>query len=75
MRVKDLTEYVVDPLKKGLCDTTPYVRKTAVMGCLKLYITSPETARRAQSASRSLRRVLLMPQVNAGSLYRGGKRD
>ena len=32
-------------------------------------------ARRAQSASRSLRRVLLTPQVNPGSLYRGGKRD
>ena len=30
---------------------------------------------RAKSAPRSLRRALLIPQVNAGSLYRGGKRD
>ena len=30
-------------------------------------------ARRAQSASRSLRRVLLKPQVNPGTLYRCGK--
>ena len=29
---------------------------------------------RAKSASRSLRRALLTPQVNAGSLYRCGKR-
>ena len=29
---------------------------------------------RAKSASRSLRRALLMPQVNTGSLYRCGKR-
>ena len=28
---------------------------------------------RAHSASRSLRRALLTPQVNAGSLYRGGE--
>ena len=31
-------------------------------------------ARRAQSASRSLRRVLLMPRANAGSRYRWGRR-
>ena len=31
-------------------------------------------ARRAKSAPRSLRRALLMPQVNAGSLYRCGQR-
>ena len=30
---------------------------------------------RATSASRSLRRALLTPQLKAGSLYRGGKRD
>ena len=30
-------------------------------------------ARPAPFASRSARRALLMPQVNAGSLYRGGK--
>ena len=35
----------------------------------------PTRPSRAKSAPRSLRRVLLMPQVNAGSLYRGGKRD
>ena len=30
---------------------------------------------RAKSAPRSLRRALLMPQVNPGSLYRCGKRS
>ena len=38
-------------------------------------VSTSVEARRAQSASRSLRRALLMPQVNAGSLYRCAKRD
>ena len=70
VRVKDLTEYVVDPLKKGLADSTPYVRKTAVMGCLKLYITSPETAKSFRVNEQLLNMVRDRdPQVVANSMY------
>ena len=70
VRVADLSEYVVDPLKKGLADTTPYVRKTAVMGCLKLYITSPETARSFRVNEQLLNMVRDRdPQVVANCMY------
>jgi AP-4 complex subunit beta-1 len=36
-RVSNLVEYVLDPLRSGLSDRSPYVRQTAVMGCVKLY--------------------------------------
>ena len=32
--------YVLQPLQDGLRDKSPYVRKTAVMGCVKLFYTS-----------------------------------
>ena len=38
------------------------------------FVVAPK-ARRAQSASCSWRRVLLMPQAHPGPLYRCGKRD
>lgn len=41
LRVENLVEYVLQPLQDGLRDKSPYVRKTAVMGCVKLYYTSP----------------------------------
>jgi AP-4 complex subunit beta-1 len=70
VRVQDLTEYVVDPLKKGLADSTPYVRKTAVMGCLKLYITSPETAKSFRVNEQLLNMVRDRdPQVVANCMY------
>ena len=36
----DLVEYVLQPLQDGLRDKSPYVRKTAVLGCVKLFYTS-----------------------------------
>jgi AP-4 complex subunit beta-1 len=40
LRVDDLVEYVLQPLQDGLRDKSPYVRKTAVLGCVKLFYTS-----------------------------------
>ena len=40
LRVENLVEYVLQPLQDGLRDKSAYVRKTAVMGCVKLYYTS-----------------------------------
>jgi len=40
LRVEGLVEYVLQPLQDGLRDKSPYVRKTAVMGCVKLFYTS-----------------------------------
>lgn len=35
--------YIQDAVNGGLKDQNPYVRKTAIMGCVKLYRRSPET--------------------------------
>mmetsp|Transcript_32786 Transcript_32786/g.83214 ORF Transcript_32786/g.83214 Transcript_32786/m.83214 type:complete len:924 (-) Transcript_32786:319-3090(-) len=37
IRVDKITEYLCDPLERTLKDEDPYVRKTAVMGVLKIY--------------------------------------
>eukprot|EP01147_Barroeca_monosierra_P004316 gene4316-6624_t len=37
LRVPNLVEYLIIPLRNGLADTSAYVRKTAIMGCLKLF--------------------------------------
>eukprot|EP00210_Caulerpa_lentillifera_P003030 g2892.t1 len=37
LRVANLLEYVVDPILHGLKDDHPYVKRTAVMGVLKVY--------------------------------------
>lgn len=39
LRVENLVEYALQPLQDGLRDKSPYVRKTAVMGCVKLFYT------------------------------------
>eukprot|EP00485_Elphidium_margaritaceum_P005776 CAMPEP_0202688500 /NCGR_PEP_ID=MMETSP1385-20130828/4001_1 /ASSEMBLY_ACC=CAM_ASM_000861 /TAXON_ID=933848 /ORGANISM="Elphidium margaritaceum" /LENGTH=740 /DNA_ID=CAMNT_0049343493 /DNA_START=129 /DNA_END=2348 /DNA_ORIENTATION=+ len=41
LRVGNLTEYVMDPIRVGLTDTSAYVRKTAVMGVAKLFSVAP----------------------------------
>eukprot|EP00938_MAST-03A_sp_MAST-3A-sp1_P003766 g3766.t1 len=41
MRLESIVEYLYEPLMSSLKDPSPYVRKTAVMGCLKLYHISP----------------------------------
>ena len=35
-------DYIREPLKAGLQDRSPYVRRTAVMGCVKLFYFAPE---------------------------------
>jgi vesicle coat complex subunit len=42
LRVTQLNEYLIAPLKEGLKDDNPYVRKTAVMCVPKVYEISPE---------------------------------
>lgn len=45
LRVEDIAEYLVKPLQNGIKDPSPYVRKTAVLGCLKLFHLSPPRIR------------------------------
>ncbi len=37
---KHCSRYVTTPLQDGLRDKSPYVRKTAVLGCVKLFYVS-----------------------------------
>ena len=41
-RLPDLVEYIVEPLLTGLGDNSSYVRRCAVMGCVKLYHLIPD---------------------------------
>ena len=38
-------EYVTPPLRSGLVDPSAYVRKTAIMGCVKIFQLSPRVVR------------------------------
>ena len=42
IRVKLITEYLCDPLKKSLKDEDPYVRKTGALCVPKMFEISPE---------------------------------
>lgn len=42
IRVKEISEYLTDSLRRGLKDEDSYVRKTAVLTVAKLYDVSPE---------------------------------
>ena len=42
IRIKDITEYLCDPLKKALKDEDPYVRKTGALCVPKLLEIAPE---------------------------------
>ncbi len=42
IRVKQITEYLMDTLRKALKDEDSYVRKTAALTVAKLYDVSPE---------------------------------
>ncbi|KAL0228066.1 hypothetical protein RCL1_004209 [Eukaryota sp. TZLM3-RCL] len=42
LRVPTISEYVLEPIKNGLSDSSSYVRKTAVMGCLRLFKISKD---------------------------------
>lgn len=41
LRVANLVEYVMQPIRNGLTDNSAYVRKTAVMGVAKLFAVAP----------------------------------
>jgi len=41
LRVANLVEYVMTPIRSGLSDNSAYVRKTAVMGVAKLFAVAP----------------------------------
>lgn len=37
IRLPEMAEYMVEPIKRGLQDVSPYVRKTSVMVCIVVY--------------------------------------
>ena len=41
-RLPEMTKYKQESLQVGLKDPSPYVRKTAVMGVLRLFSTEPD---------------------------------
>jgi len=43
LRAQGVSEYFVPAILDGLKDFDPYVKKTAIMGCIKLYYTEPDT--------------------------------
>ncbi|KAJ3309825.1 hypothetical protein HDV04_005604 [Boothiomyces sp. JEL0838] len=44
LRVEKIFDYLMDPLKKSLADTDPYVRKTSALCIAKLFDLNPQTA-------------------------------
>jgi vesicle coat complex subunit len=42
LRLPSMVEYILDPMRKALGDPNAYVRKTAVMGVLKVFHLSPD---------------------------------
>eukprot|EP01025_Chloroclados_australasicus_P042796 TRINITY_DN4553_c0_g2_i1.p2 TRINITY_DN4553_c0_g2~~TRINITY_DN4553_c0_g2_i1.p2 ORF type:complete len:230 (-),score=14.94 TRINITY_DN4553_c0_g2_i1:53-742(-) len=42
LRVLNLLEYVITPVQQGLEDKAPYVRRTAVLGVLKIFHLDPQ---------------------------------
>eukprot|EP00624_Nannochloropsis_granulata_P006951 evm.model.NODE_5579_length_11332_cov_19.341246.5 len=47
LRLPSMLEYISAPLRRALTDQSPYVRKTGVMGILKLFHLAPDVARAA----------------------------
>lgn len=45
LRLDNVVEYTLLPIRKGLNDGSPYVRKTAVIGCAKLFRQAPEAVK------------------------------
>lgn len=45
LRLPSLVEYVFNSIQKGIGDMSPYVRKTAVLGCAKLFHIAPNRVR------------------------------
>lgn len=49
LRVPSLLDYIMQPLKNGLVDVSPYVRKTAALSCARIYKMAPATIRDDQT--------------------------
>jgi vesicle coat complex subunit len=43
LRLVSILEYVMQPIKTGLTDSSGYVRQNAVMGVLKVFHIAPES--------------------------------
>ena len=41
-RIPNILEYLREPLQTGLADKSAYVRRTAVMGIVKIFYVAPE---------------------------------
>ncbi|KAG1664607.1 hypothetical protein FOA52_004482 [Chlamydomonas sp. UWO 241] len=70
LRVPNFVEYVVSPVTSGLDDRHPYVRRTAVMGVLKIFHIDPLVVH-AQGMLEKVRAMLHLdadPQVLANCL-------
>lgn len=61
IRIKDIVQYLCDPLKKALKDEDPYVRKTGALCVPKMYEISPELIEKEQFL------VLLKKLINDGN--------
>jgi len=48
IKLESVAEHMILPLKKCMCDTDPYVRKTAAFSVAKLYEIIPEAVENAQ---------------------------
>ncbi|KAF6256499.1 adaptin N terminal region-domain-containing protein [Scenedesmus sp. NREL 46B-D3] len=70
LRIPNLLEYVVTPVTAGLDDRHPYVRRTAVMGVLKIWHMNPDIVE-AQGLLQHVQQLLGQdgdPQVAANCL-------
>lgn len=59
LRLPNMTEYVMLPIRKGLNDPSPYVRANAVTGVSKLFRTCPESVKVHNKLSSSINDWLL----------------
>jgi vesicle coat complex subunit len=68
LRVKNLVEYLIGPLRSGLKDGNGYVRTVAAMGVLKLYHIAPSQC--TDNEFPAMLRALLLndPDAQVGSL-------
>ena len=60
LRLPNLVEYVFNSIQKGIGDLSPYVRKTAILGCAKLFQIAPS---RVRGTSGSMNPLDVCPNV------------
>jgi len=68
LRLKGMVEYISEPLRKSLQDNHPYVRKTGIMGILKIYhLDKSVTGANGENFKDMLYEMLKDPDVNVVS--------